>query len=122
MPAGQNPIGFLHRFLSRRPISILRFADEQGPKKPEIKSEPGNPKARIEFQFSFGGGPKGSQAPNSWNVGPWIVAGIVGFGAVMGYNASRYQKISWKEFAENFLQTYDFIYHVYWCICLLLQF
>ncbi len=60
----------------------------------------------MEFQFTFGGGggSKGSQQSQPWNVGPWIVAGVVGIGAMMGYNASRYQKISWKEFAESLLQ------------------
>ena len=92
-------------------MPIWRFAEEQGSKKPDSRPEPSGPKSKIEFQFTFGsGGSKGSQPPNSWNIGPWIVAGIVGIGAVMGYNASRYQKISWKEFAENFLQTYDYPY------------
>ncbi|EUB61794.1 AFG3-like protein 2 [Echinococcus granulosus] len=101
--------GFLRRLPWRRPISLWRFAEKQDSKRPDVKPASSNPKTRIEFQFSFGSGsggsPKGSQSPNSWNIGPWIVAGIVGVGVVMGYNASRYQKVSWKEFAENFLQT-----------------
>lgn len=94
--------------LWRRPISLWRFAEKQESKKPDVKPAPSGPKTKIEFQFSFGGGSgglKGSQQPNSWNIGPWIVAGLVGVGVMMGYNASRYKKVSWKEFAENFLQT-----------------
>ncbi|VDK36931.1 unnamed protein product [Taenia asiatica] len=100
---------FLRRLLWRRPFSLWGFAEKQESKKPDTKPSSSGPKTKIEFQFSFGsgsgGGLKGSQPPNSWNIGPWIVAGVVGVGVMMGYNASRYKKVSWKEFAENFLQT-----------------
>ncbi|VDM15993.1 unnamed protein product [Hydatigera taeniaeformis] len=107
-PVGLSNAGFFRRLLWRRPTSLWRFAEKQGSKKPDVKTESSGPKTKIEFQFSFGssgsGGSKVSQSPNSWNIGPWIVAGVVGVGVLMGYNASRYKKVSWKEFAENFLQ------------------
>ncbi|KAM7536882.1 hypothetical protein Aperf_G00000083683 [Anoplocephala perfoliata] len=96
--------------LLRRPISLWRFAEEQGSKKPESRPESDkSTKPKFQFQFSFGtgggSGSKGSQQSNSWNAGPWIIAALIGGGALMGYNASKYHKITWKEFSENFLQT-----------------
>ncbi|VDO03214.1 unnamed protein product [Rodentolepis nana] len=99
----------IQRLILRRPFSLWRFAEEQGSKKQEAKPEQ-TTKPKFQFQFSFGtggggNGPKGSQQSNTWNAGPWIIAAIVGGGALVGYNASKYHKITWKEFAENFLKT-----------------
>ncbi|VUZ43848.1 unnamed protein product [Hymenolepis diminuta] len=104
-----NTPKLVQRVIFRRPFSLWRFAEEQGPKKPEVKPEQ-TTKPKFEFQFSFGtggggNGSKGSQQSNTWNAGPWIIAAIVGSGTLLGYNASKYHKITWKEFAEKFLQT-----------------
>ncbi|KAM3185521.1 hypothetical protein ACTXT7_006203 [Hymenolepis weldensis] len=104
-----NTPKLVQRVIIRRPLSLWRFAEEQGSKKLEAKSEQ-TTKPKFEFQFSFGtggggNGSKGSQQPNTWNAGPWIIAAIVGGGTLLGYNASKYHKITWKEFAEKFLQT-----------------
>lgn len=90
---------------------MWRFAEEQGSKKNESKSEQ-NTKPKFQFKFYFvsggGNGSKGPQQPYTWNAGPWILGAILTTGVLVGYNASKYHKITWKEFAENFLQTYDF--------------
>ncbi|VDL88468.1 unnamed protein product [Schistocephalus solidus] len=103
----------LQRYLSRRPSLLLKFAEGKQEAKPEPTKQSANSSAKkpsspkIEFQFTFGGSggnQSGKGTQGGWNIGPWIIVAAVGVGALVAYNASRYQKISWKEFSENFLQ------------------
>ncbi|CAL8076120.1 unnamed protein product [Calicophoron daubneyi] len=70
---------------------------------------PPNPKApkprfkEIEFRFSFGRN-KGSDPVGGRNIKSWAILGAAGAAAIILYNASRYQKITWKDFVDNFLQ------------------
>lgn len=58
---------------------------------------------RIEFEFSFGRG-KIPDSSGGWNLGPWVILGAFGIASLLIYNASRYEKITWKDFVDNFLQ------------------
>uniref|UniRef100_A0A183APZ3 AAA domain-containing protein n=1 Tax=Echinostoma caproni TaxID=27848 RepID=A0A183APZ3_9TREM len=58
---------------------------------------------RIEFEFSFGRG-KTPDSSGGWNLGPWVLLGAVGVASLIVYNTSRYEKITWKDFVDNFLQ------------------
>ncbi|BHF76562.1 AFG3-like protein 2 [Sparganum proliferum] len=103
----------IQRYLSRRPSLLLKFAEGKQESKTEPSKQSANSSAKkpsspkIEFQFTFGGGggnQSGKGTQGGWNIGPWIIVAAIGAGALAAYNASRYQKISWKEFSENFLQ------------------
>ncbi|KAF6777948.1 hypothetical protein AHF37_02642 [Paragonimus kellicotti] len=89
-------------------VDLFKTETKKSPDKPPHPSSSStgpnkSPFKRIEFEFSFGRG-KNPDSSGGWNIGPWLLLGAFGIASMVIYNASRYQKITWKDFVDNFLQ------------------
>ncbi|KAA3675575.1 AFG3 family protein [Paragonimus westermani] len=91
-----------------KPVNLFKTETNKSSDKPPHPSSSSTgpnklPFKRIEFEFSFGRG-KSPDSSGGWNIGPWLLLGAFGIASMVIYNASRYQKITWKDFVDNFLQ------------------